>query len=452
MLARWRTPDYDGSARQAAMASMTIDVLLICALKDEYDQVRNVTDGLLGPAWVESSGPNGWIVADGSFGTSAGAPLRIRATWATHMGREQAQAVASMLIQAQPARCLAMSGICAGRRDKVALGDVIFADRLWSYDAGKITVEGREQRFLGDMLQFHPPPTWIQRMQAVSAPTAARWLAERPILPLEREEDWVLLQLLAEFDPRNRDEFVQACPDWSLVLPRLWQRRWLDKPLTLTDSGRARAEELALLHPRGLPPPPSFQVHVAPIATGGSVTEDAGIFSRLASAMRKVLGVEMEASALGALGNLLNLPVVVAKGVSDYGDAFKDDRYRAFAARAAAECLIALLRGAVDLIPNRQRENVPQAIGSSMTNELPLDLISLLAEEYPDVSNARALWKRAGGKVSEVENIPRPFDLWQRLWLRSVQGATVRPSDLLKAVQEDFPNNAVLLHYLALHH
>src|SRR5690349_12799959 len=108
--------------------NVAVDVLLICALKDEYDQVRAVTDALVGAGWVESIGPRGWIVADGSFATSIGVPLSIRTTWASQMGREQAQAVASMLIHAYPARCLVMSGICAGRRGKVALGDVIFAD------------------------------------------------------------------------------------------------------------------------------------------------------------------------------------------------------------------------------------------------------------------------------------------------------------------------------------
>ncbi|MDI1444867.1 effector-associated domain EAD1-containing protein [Polyangium sp. 6x1] len=440
---------------------MTLDVLLICALKDEYDQVLNVTYGLIDPGWVESHGPKGWTVADASFMTSSGAPLRIRSTWATHMGREQAQAVASMLIQAQPARCLAMCGICAGRRGKVALGDVIFADRLWSYDAGKTTVEDGEERFEGDMFQFHAPPVWIQRMQQVSVSEQALWLAERPALPLENQEDWVLLRLLAGEDPLGRADFKEACPDWSDVLPRLWQRKWVAQPLILTDIGRARAAELQLLHPHGLPSPPAIQVCVAPIATGASVTEDAGIFPRLASYMRKVLGVEMEASALGALGNLLDVPVVVAKAVSDYGDAFKDDRYRRFAARASAECLIGMLRRATDLLPDRDaRVTIPpekpgvmpadpaSRTSPSTSTALPRDLIHVLAEEYPDVRDARALWERAGGKVSEVENIPRPRDLWQRLWIRSMQGASVRPATLLKAALEDLPDNTVLIHHL----
>jgi nucleoside phosphorylase len=441
---------------------MMLDILLICALKDEYDQVRAVTDGLLDPGWVESIGPKGWIVADGSFATTTGPSLSIRTTWASHMGRERAQAVASMLIQEQPARCIAMSGICAGRRGKVTLGDVILADQLWSYDAGKLIVEDGVQRFQGHMFPYRPKPTWVQRLQQLSIPTAASWLAQRPLLPLEHQEDWAMLRLLAGEDPRTSAAFDAACPDWSVVLPRLWKRKWLDKPLSLTDTGRAYAAELELLYPRRLPPPSAFQVHVAPIATGASVTEDAGIFPRLANSMRTVLGVEMEASALGALGELLDVPVVVAKAVSDYGDTFKDDRYRHFAARASAECLITLLRNSADLLPGRTVEAslepkevpgepdvpAPQATWSGI--ELPRDLILVLAEEYPDVKDARALWMRAGGKAREVESISRPEDLWQRLWIRSTQGASVRPVALLRAALDDLPGNTVLLHYLKM--
>ncbi len=429
---------------------MTTDVLLICALKDEYDHVLRVRDGLVEPGWIETPGPKGWIVSDGSFTTPTGRPLRIRTTWATHMGREQAQAVASMLIHEQPARCLAMSGICAGRRGKVALGDVIFADRLWSYDSGKSTVEDGTTKFEGDSFQFHPPSTWIQRMQHFVIPKDAIWLVNRPALPLEHQEDWVLLRLLAGQIPIEHADFKTSCPDWSAVLPRLWTRKWVEQPLILTEMGRKQAGKLQLLYPNGLPSPPDFQRHVAPIATGASVTEDEGIFPRLSTSMRKVLGVEMEASALGALGNVLGLPVIVAKAVSDYGDAFKDDRYRQFAARAAAECLIALLRDAADLIPGREAS--PTATVGSSSNKIPTDLLDVLAGEYPDVSDARALWERAGGKKSEVESIARPRDLWQRLWLRSTQGASVRPSALLKAALMDLPNNSVLLHHLALYH
>ncbi|MCY1005808.1 TIR domain-containing protein [Nannocystis pusilla] len=78
----------------------------------------------------------------------------------------------------------------------------------------------------------------------------------------------------------------------------------------------------------------------------------------------------------------------------------------------------------------------------------PDELIQTLAEAYPDVRDARAVWVRAGGKASDVENIARPRDLWQRLWLQSRQGAAVRPAALLRAALDDLPNNTVLLEHI----
>ena len=182
-----------------------VDVLLICALKDEYDQVLKVTDGLQ-TDWQEHPLDSGWMVADARFTTSSGSTLSIRATHASYMGREQAQATASKLIHEQPARCIAMSGICAGRRSKVALGDVIFAERLWSYDAGKLTIENGQQRFQGDQLQYRPSPVWVQRMQHLPVPAPnTSWLSLRPALPLELQEDWVLLREALNKSPSNHN-------------------------------------------------------------------------------------------------------------------------------------------------------------------------------------------------------------------------------------------------------
>jgi hypothetical protein len=87
---------------------------------------------------------------------------------------------------------------------------------------------------------------------------------------------------------------------------------------------------------------------------------------------------------------------------------------------------------------------------TSTSHSFPRDLIDFLAENYPDVRDARALWQRAGGRGADVENNPRPFDLWQHLWKRSVQGAPVQPRALLLVVREDYPGNALLASHLAL--
>lgn len=130
----------------------TIDILLFCALEDEYNQVLQVKDGLSEQGWMEKHDQSGRIVADGIFATHHGKEITVRTTWMAYMGREQAQAVASASNQNTPVKCIAMSGICAGSRGKVGLGDVVFANRLWSYDAGKLVVEDGVEKFEGDML------------------------------------------------------------------------------------------------------------------------------------------------------------------------------------------------------------------------------------------------------------------------------------------------------------
>lgn len=144
------------------------------------------------------------------------------------MGRESTQAVASMLIHEQPARCIAMSGICGGRRDKLTLGDVIFAERMWSYDTGKTIIENDEEHFQGDCLQYKIKPVWVQRMQQVTVDPKTSWLIERPVPTLEHQEDWVLLRILANEDPTNHANFSDECPNWDQTLKRLWKRNWLN--------------------------------------------------------------------------------------------------------------------------------------------------------------------------------------------------------------------------------
>jgi len=427
----------------------SINVLLICALQDEYKQVLTVSDGITADGWVESINDEGWTVADASFESITGSPITIRATWASYMGRESAQATASMFIHKQPARCIAMSGICAGRRGKLSLGDVIFAERMWSYDSGKLVVEGGIEHFQGDQMQYRPKPVWVQRMQQVATSSRGDWLSLRPSLPLEYQEEWVLRKLYEGEVPANQPDFQNECPNWDAVLKRLWERGWVDEGvITATPEGEEMARRSKLLYPDKVPAPLDFQVHVAPIATGAQVTEDEGIFPKLAEPMRKVLGVEMEASALAALGELHDIPVIVAKGVSDFGDAFKDDRYRDFSAKASAELLIQFLRSSADLYQVASSgANKKEGSQFSLTS-VPIELIEALAEEYPAPSDARSLWERAGGKTSEVESISRPKDLWQKLWKRSTQGAQVTPEKLLRTALEDMPNSSVLLKHL----
>ena len=432
------------------------DVLILCALQDEYRALLSVTTGLMGHGWEERKTDSGWQIAEAQFFSDNGAPVRVTASFCAFMGKEQASATLAHLWREVPARCIAMSGICAGRRGKVALGDVLIADRLYSYDAGKLTTVHGVSTFQGDPIQVGPGPHWVQRMQLVAGIEPGSWVSDRPHLTLEAQEDWVLLSSLEGNPPQAHPDFSVACPDWTLVLERLQKRKLIDDKGLITPDGSERARELHLQF-NGRPRlAPSFQVHVAPMATGSAVIEDSEIFTRLGESMRKVLGLDMEASALGAAGEFIRVPVIVAKGISDFGDQDKDDRYRMFAARASAEYLVLLMRHSVDLLnpaslePHQAPVKVqPQSSSSSANNSFPRDLIDFLSDSYPSQDEARAVWVRAGGKAGQIPVMARSFDTWQRIWMLAQQGALVSPLGLLSEVKNDFPHNSILGRYLS---
>jgi hypothetical protein len=95
-----------------------------------------------------------------------------------------------------------------------------------------------------------------------------------------------------------------------------------------------------------------FRVHVAPMGSGNQVIEDEKVWDFITESMRKTLGLEMEAAAIGAVAHAQRdkkLEAVVMKGVMDFANHGRDDHFKEFAARASAECLLAFLREQLDV-------------------------------------------------------------------------------------------------------
>lgn len=434
---------YDLVFHTLKLLKMT-DVLIICALRDEYNALLQTLDG--STSWKEEF-VEGWTIAKTTLASPSGA-LSIMATWQNFMGREQAIAATTSLLQQEKnkIKCICMTGICAGRRGKVHLGDVIFADRLWSYDAGKsVVIEGVEI-FQGDQLQFRPNPKILQRMQSFKL-EEEKWLELRPTYSLDYQERWLILQLLEGNQPTNNEIFKTYCPGFTEVVKRLRKRNWVTaQGFHLTDAGLKEATKLKEESLFGLTNDPDFSFHIAPMATGSTVKEDENIFNYLADRdMRKVLGIDMEASGLAALGEILNIPIIISKAVSDYGDTFKDDTYRHFASRAAAECLIKLLINCSDLILDKQEINELTSEVSALSNK---GLINELSSIYYDVNSIRSIWVKSGGKPSDISNISNISDLWFELIHKATNGANVTINNLIKNILIDFPNNKLLQQYV----
>ncbi|HEX5749492.1 MAG TPA: hypothetical protein VFZ09_24905 [Archangium sp.] len=328
-----------------------VDVVIITAVKEEYDAVLEVETGAEpGSSWQRKEGPIGLEVAFRTFQGAKGGRLHVAVTRALEMGGVASVGALSPLVDAYAPRCLAMCGVCAGRKDKVELGDVIIANRLWTYDTGSLTPEQDEsgqrvERVRGDTITYNLDPRWQQKAESFHPPGIDSWLALRP-RSLDDQMNWVLERCLKEEDPIEHPDRVVRCVDWKKVLKLLWEKEWLQgETLKLTPQGRTHIQRELLQHRNRLPEPKSFQVHVGPIGTGSKVVRDPDIFEKLSTTMRTVLGLEMEASAIGALAHLRRVGhSIVMKGVMDFADPAKNDNFKHFAARASAECLLAFLR------------------------------------------------------------------------------------------------------------
>ena len=330
------------------------DVLIVTALREEYLAVLSVDTGAVnGNSWDRRLGSTRLEVAFRDFTTKQGT-LRIAVTQALGMGGVSATTAAAQLIRDYRVRCLAMCGVCAGRRGEVELGDVIVADRLWQYDTGKLNTDSgssdrqieREQSDI-DMYRIHPPE-WKQVAERFRVEADARWLALRP-RSYEAQGDWILERILRGRNPATDAAQGDMCRDYGRALALLWKKGLLDDGgLSLTSSGRDYIGRLLTLERDKLPEQPPLAIRVGPIASGNKVMQDAQIFALLAHKVRKVIGVEMEAAAIGALAEAGQLPYsVVMKAVMDYADSDKNDNFKEFAALASAECLIAFVREAL---------------------------------------------------------------------------------------------------------
>ena len=332
-----------------------VDVVIMTAIPLEFDAVRAVDAGAIpGSTWEPGRSPSGLPVAYRSFTAANGRPLRVVVAVAADMG---ATAVTNALLplveQLQP-RCVAMCGVCAGRRGKVQLGDVIAADRLYYHDASKQLPDEIQQ----DLMTFNLRDDWKAALRAFQPAEYFRgeaWLRGRPLPAAWREHRALLALRDGSSEPWKVFEPPLKDGEWQAIVAELRKRQLLAPTgRELTDEGRRLLDDLLFDHMGQLPDLSPwgallpFQLHVAPMGTGARVVEDEKIWSFISSTMRKTLGLEMEAAAVGELAHRQHqqhLQAVVMKGVMDFADHGRDDHFKEFAARAAAECLLWFLRG-----------------------------------------------------------------------------------------------------------
>lgn len=206
---------------------------------------------------------------------------RIVAAGAAHMGMPAAAVLAMKMIHAFRPRFVAMAGIAAGVRERVAIGDLIIPDPCWDWGSGKWVLDESHQRFL------HAP-------------------RQIPLSGALRER----CRLVA----REQALLERIHHDWQGPKP-------------------------------GRPP----HVHVAPLASGGSVLADDLSIRRITEQHKDLVGVEMEAYSVFAAGEEVSAPrpePLVVKAVVDFADGAKNDEFQGYGAYASSALLLHILTAA----------------------------------------------------------------------------------------------------------
>ncbi|MDM8550998.1 tetratricopeptide repeat protein [Desulfobacterales bacterium HSG2] len=338
-----------------------IDVLIITALKDELDELLKCR-GESGK-WQDHKDRSGYPYHTQKFRHEDGTLFTVAAARSLGMGEAHAAAKAASLIKELEPCCVAMVGICAGNPEKVFLGDVIVADRVFKIDGGKLKASEQDGIRVEDDYHDIITHNLDTRWKLLAEDFSREWIKtirrKRP-KSYAHQERWVLHTLYASEDEnkhlREHNDRASECPDWDKTIRRLIEQRLVKVPeFQLTSDGADRVESSSWKENPLEPDPAELKVHIGPMGTTGQVQQVPELFSKLERLTYKILGVEMESSAIGIAAEGQNIQMIMVKGVSDYGDLDKNDQFRHYAAEASARFLVEFMKK-TDIIPKLRKD------------------------------------------------------------------------------------------------
>lgn len=394
-----------------------VDVLVITAVKDELDVVLETEAD-----WLRQHDNIGYPYYVRQDVSKTGDHLSIAFARPIDMGGDFASNVATRLTKELRPRCLAMVGICAGWRDKVFLGDVIVAERLFRYDAGKLKTylagDGRVSDVFHDIRTYNLKPLWVQLAQDFSSDWTSKIQTQRPFTYYSQKL-WLLYALDAFENGKGKNPIQletrkTLCPDWLHILSQLRDEELVEivakeHKVKLTNKGKTFVSEQRIYYPDGIKPEPNTpKVYVAPMGTGNKVVEDPQLFPTIAQYERKILGIEMEGSAIGIVAAVEDVDYcIITKAVTDYADHEKNDHFRSYAIEASYHFMVTFLKE--NLPPLEEKVSHINIIDDS-ANTLKVVVQSRI-QVIRDTIYLRQQCQHINNKLTVLQGILSPDDL-----------------------------------------
>ncbi|HEY1352142.1 MAG TPA: TIR domain-containing protein [Ktedonobacteraceae bacterium] len=335
------------------------DICILCALAEEAEGFKEAVSEELGVTFWRAYHERLRRDYDYTLIHNAeGEELGVLVAWLPQMGSlETGMQLQPLLKEFQP-RFAAMTGICAGDRETVKLGDIIVAERAFLYDTGKCVRNAQ-----GQLQLRHDTQTWSPPLEVVHfvrgfhdwEPVVAR--QSRPAT-LQQQRDWLLHTLLELYlaqqnatprvDDLALDDLEKHAPEWRTIVWTLQHgsevyltaERALKDPQKVADLRYGKE-----VFPYQDPKQPA--VFIAPVGSGNAVRSDRP-FPFIKEPVRGTIAIDMEGAAFyRTLSEFPTIHSLLVKSVSDYADAQKDDSYHAYASKVSARYLCAFLRAYV---------------------------------------------------------------------------------------------------------
>ena len=261
--------------------TQSFDICIVCALYEESKAVLNEFSTRCNVSFTkEFSGMDRYAYQHTTIWNKRGEPLTILVTWLSDSGPTQTGLDLKPFLHEFHPRFVAMTGICAGYRRKVKLGDLVVAQYAYYYEEGKIIrePEGSSLHQL-EMKTTDPTSQVIQYAKGFDG-----W--EEPVREMKR------LKLNRQLKVNEEPHCIVAPMASGMAVrgddPFPWLREKYNRNTVALDM-------------------------------------EAATFYR----------------AFGATSHIHSL---VVKGVSDYGDGSKNDAYHEYAARASAVYLLSFIQ------------------------------------------------------------------------------------------------------------
>lgn len=282
-------------ASYSRLSREPVDIGILTVIPPELDAARYALE----PLAREKEGPNETVYWRGAVrSTLRTCDYTIVLAGIGTAGNSNAAAVATQMIERYRPSVVLLMGIAAGMRDKVRIGEVVLSERIVAYESAALvrSADGAPQ------VQHRPNITRVPqgpRQDALNYQPDSRRLAELferirgavPTAPRGQEEEW--------------KQHVAPSIECKTQVTIASGEKLLRDPTKLLDIRR--------------------EIH------------------------GKVEVIEMEAAGFVDACELANVPWLVIRGISDFGDELKSDAFHDFASRSAAAVMADFIAHGLDL-------------------------------------------------------------------------------------------------------